>query len=63
MKSIYDTVVLMAYLFLLRARKDDIKPGKPWSIFQLKANFTMEMIHKQFQHSIRLEMNKSLKAA
>lgn len=51
------------YLFLVRARKDDIKPGKPWSIFQLKTNFTMDMIHKQFQHSIRLAMNNSLNAA
>ncbi|MGQ9688005.1 MAG: transposase [Desulfobaccales bacterium] len=56
-------IALMAYLLLLRARRDDIKPGKPWSIFQLKSNFSMDMIHKQFQHSIRLEMNKSLKAA
>jgi hypothetical protein len=43
--------------------QDDLKPGKPWSIFQLKTNFTMNMIQKQFQHSIRFEMNKSLKAA
>jgi IS4 transposase len=56
-------IALIAYLLLLRARKDDIKPGKPWSIFQLKTNFTLDMIHNQFQHSIRLEVNKSLKAA
>jgi hypothetical protein len=48
---------------LLRARKDDIKPGKPWSIFQLKTNFTLDLMQKQFQHSIRLEENKSLNAA
>ena len=56
-------IALIADLLLLRARKDDIKPGKPWSIFQLKTNFTMDLIQKQFQHSIRLEVNKSLKAA
>jgi hypothetical protein len=56
-------VALIAYLLLLRARKDDIKPGKPWSIFQLKTNFTLDMVHKQFQHSLRLEVNKFLKAA
>jgi hypothetical protein len=56
-------IALIAYLLLLIARKDDIKPGKPWSIFQLKTNFTLDMIHNQFQHSIRLEVNKSLKAA
>ncbi len=56
-------IALIAYLFLLRARKDDIKPGKPWSIFQLKTNFTMDMIQKQFQHSMALEINKWKKAA
>jgi len=56
-------IALIAYLFLLRARKDDIKPGKPWSIFQLKTNFTIDMIQKQFQHSMALEINKWKKAA
>jgi hypothetical protein len=56
-------IALIAYLLLLRARKDDIRPGKPWSIFQLKTNFTMELMQNQFQHSIRLEVNKALKAA
>jgi hypothetical protein len=56
-------IALIAYLFLLRARKDDIKPGKPWSIFQLKTNFTMDLIQKQFQHSMALEINKWKKAA
>jgi len=56
-------IALIAYLFLLRARKDDLKPGKPWSIFQLKNNFTMDMIQKQFQHSMALEINKWKKAA
>jgi hypothetical protein len=56
-------MALIAYLVLLKARKDDIKPGKPWSIFQLKTNFTLDLLHTQFQHSIRLEVNKLLKAA
>ena len=56
-------IALIAHLLLLRARKDDIKPGQPWSIFQLKTNFTMDMIYKQFQHSIALEINKWKKAA
>jgi hypothetical protein len=56
-------IALIAYLFLLRARKDDLKPGKPWSIFQLKTNFTMDMIQKQFQHSMALEISKWKKAA
>jgi hypothetical protein len=56
-------IAFIAYLFLLRARKDDLKPGKAWSIFQLKTNFTMDLMQQQFQHSIRLEVNRALKAA
>jgi len=56
-------IALIAYNFLLRARKDDLKPGKAWSIFQLKTNFTMDMIQQQFQHSLALEINKWRKAA
>jgi hypothetical protein len=56
-------IALIAYLVLLRARKDDLQPGKPWSIFQLKTNFTLDLMQTQFQHSIRLEVNKALKAA
>ncbi|MDD3654578.1 MAG: transposase, partial [Desulfotomaculaceae bacterium] len=56
-------ISLIAYNFLLRARKDDLKPGKPWSIFQLKTNFTMDLIQQQFQHSLALEINKWKKAA
>jgi len=29
-------ISIIAYLVLVRARKGDIKPGQPWSIFQLK---------------------------
>lgn len=56
-------ISLIAYNFLLRARKDDLKPGKAWSIFQLKTNFTMDLIQQQFQHSLALENNKWRKAA
>lgn len=56
-------IAIIAYLFLIRARKDDIKPGQSWSIFQLKSNFTIQMVKQQFQHSMEIKMNNIKKAA
>ena len=56
-------IAIVAYLILIRARKGDIKPGKSWSIFQLKNNFTMHLIQNQFQHSLEIKMKKLRKAA
>ena len=55
-------IAIIAYLLLIRARKSDIKPGQAWSIFQLKNNFTMHLIHNQFMHSMELKINKLRKA-
>ena len=56
-------VVIIAYLVLIRARKRDIRPGQSWSIFQLKSNFTSDVICNQFQHNLRRELDKLMKAA
>jgi len=56
-------IAIVAYLILIRARKQDIKPGKSWSIFPLKNNFTMHLIQNQFQHSLEIKMKKLRKAA
>ncbi|MEZ4524730.1 MAG: transposase [Desulfobacterales bacterium] len=52
-----------AYLFLLRVRKQDIRPGKPWSIFQLQNNFRTEVITDQIEHKTELKIKKLKKAA
>lgn len=51
-------IAVIAYLFLLRARKNDIKPGKPWSIFQLQNNLRMEVTKLHFEHLMNLELKK-----
>jgi hypothetical protein len=56
-------IAIIAYLILIRARKEDIKPGHAWSIFELKNNFTMHLIQNQFEHSMELKLNKLRKAA
>ena len=56
-------VAIIAYLVLIRARKRDIRPGQSWSIFQLKSNFTNDLICNQFQHNLRRKLDKLMKAA
>ncbi len=56
-------IAIISYLVLLRARSKDIKPGKSWSIFQLKSNFSMDMVRNQIEHNWELRTNELLKAA
>jgi len=54
---------IIAYLALIRARKQDIHPGQPWSIFQLKNNLTTEVICRQFRRNLQKKLNSVMKAA
>jgi len=56
-------MAVLAYLFLLKVRKQDIEPGKPWSMFQLQNNFRIEVFSNQIKHSMSLQMKKLMKAA
>ena len=56
-------IAIIAYLTLIRARRRDITPGKPWSIFQLKYNFTADLTYKQFEHTIQRRISRLMKAA
>ena len=56
-------IAIIAYLVLIRARKRDISPGRPWSIFQLKNNFTNDLVCNQFQHNMNRRLGRLMKAA
>ncbi len=56
-------IAIIAYLTLIRARRWDIAPGKPWSIFQLKNNFTADLIYNQFQYTMQRRIARLMKAA
>jgi hypothetical protein len=56
-------IAIIAYLVLIRARRKDIRPGQPWSIFQLKNNFTNDLICNQFKHNMERKLNRLMKAA
>ena len=56
-------IAIIAYLTLIRTRRRDITPGRPWSIFQLKKNFTADLIYNQFQHTMQRRISRLMKAA
>jgi len=56
-------IAIIAYLVLIRARKADISPGRPWSIFQLKNNFTTDLVCKQLELNVERKLNRLKKAA
>jgi len=56
-------IAIVAYLFLLRIRKEDIQPDRPWSIFQLRNNFRIQVITNEIEHNMELEIKKIKKAA
>lgn len=51
-------MAVLAYLFLLIARKQDIEPDKTWSIFQLQNNFRLDVVTAQIKHSMELKIKK-----
>ena len=54
---------IIAYLFLLRACKNEIRPGESWSIFQLRNNFVSEIVTNQIRHTTDLEIKKLKKVS
>jgi hypothetical protein len=56
-------IALVAYLFLLRVGRKDIRPGHGWSIFQLQQNLRLKVITHQVEHNMERKLKKSRKAA
>jgi hypothetical protein len=56
-------VAIIAYLFLLRTCRNEIRPGHSWSIFQLQNSFRLRMITNQIEHNMELKIEKLQKAA
>ena len=56
-------IALLAYLFLLRACGDEIRPGTSWSIFQLQDQLRLKVITNQVEHNMELKIKKLRKTA
>jgi hypothetical protein len=56
-------IAVLAYLFVLRVCHHEIVPGKPWSIFQLQHALRLRAMTNQVEHTVRVKMAKTRKAA
>ena len=56
-------IAILAYLFLIRACRKEIRPGCPWGIFQLQEHFRLKVIKHQFEYRMNQEIQKFKKAA
>jgi hypothetical protein len=54
---------VLAYLFVLRVCHHEIVPGKPWSIFQLQHALRLRVMTNQVEHTVKVKMAKTRKAA
>jgi len=56
-------IAVLAYLLVLRVCHHEIVPGKPWSIFQLQHALRLRVITTQVEHTVKVKMGKTRKAA
>jgi Transposase DDE domain len=56
-------IAVLAYLFVLRVCHHEIVPGKPWSLFQLQHALRLRVMTNQVEHTVKVRMAKTHKAA
>lgn len=56
-------IAVMAYLFLIRMGRDELRPGQSWSMSTLQHLFRLRVITNQVEHNVKTRLSKSRKAA
>ena len=56
-------MAVLAYLFLIRVCRDDLRPCQSWSLAHLQHVFRLRMITHQVEHNVKTRLSKSHKAA
>jgi hypothetical protein len=56
-------IAVLASLLVLRVCHHEIVPGKPWSIFQLQHALRLRVMTNQVEHTVKVTMGKTRKAA
>jgi hypothetical protein len=56
-------IAVLAYLFVLRVCHHEIVPGKSWSLFQLQHALRLRVMTNQVEHTVKMKMAKTRKAA
>jgi hypothetical protein len=56
-------IAVLASLSVLRVCHHEIVPGKPWSIFQLQHALRLRVMTNQVEHTVKVKIAKTRKAA
>jgi len=56
-------IAVLAYLLLLRACHQEMRPGKSWSVSQLQHAFRLRVITNQVEHKVKTRLAKARKLA
>jgi hypothetical protein len=56
-------IAVLAYLLLIRACHQEIRPGRSWSIAQLQHALRLRIITKQVEHNVKTRLTKARKVA
>ena len=56
-------IAVLAYVLLIRACHQEIRPGTSWSIAQLQHAFRLRIITNQGEHNVKTRLAKARKAA
>ena len=56
-------IAVLAYLLLIRACHQEIRPGTSWSIAQLQHALRLRIITKQVEHNVKTRLTKARKVA
>ena len=56
-------IAVLASLLVMRVCHHEMVPGKPWSIFQLQHALRLRVMANQVEHTVKVKMAKTRKAA
>jgi hypothetical protein len=56
-------IAVLAYLFLIRVCRDDLRTGKSWSVAHLQHTFRLRVITNQVEHHVKARLRRGRKAA
>ena len=56
-------IAVLAYLLLIRACHQEIRPGTSWSIAQLQHALRLRIITTQVEHNVKTRLTKARKVA
>jgi hypothetical protein len=56
-------IAVLAYVLLIRACHQEIRPGTSWSIAQLQHAFRLRIITNQVEHNVKTRLTKARKVA